>query len=411
MKRFTVLMLCLFVTSLSVAQFERAPDQSLKLTAYHLSSAEEALFQVDDNNQKSCFWYCWDISASLDRATLDENNWAYGTLPDGTGNDCGMDLMAAYGDRGVYFLFQVTDDDWQGLIYPEAYGNDACELFIDQHSSTELYGSIGSAAPLFIDLSMSQLTESFAQFQIRFGGSEPVENFRYNLFNIHVAGEPWLSNPENFVSYQTVRIDDAEALYGIRVDILDAEGGVTSVRRQEWFVPWDVWGASPGVAPQSAGSELAMTFGYNDLDAAEPNSFTALRWRLPGDPFHKEANPISGAEESVDAWGDIAFGMNLDDFLEGEGQPVFDEATAGAADHAYCPGWIDVQVPINRWNPRSSNIVKTQYFTPGGRMLKVIDGALQAPSNSVILRKQITADNRVVITQGIATDGKISYAR
>ncbi|MBD3345576.1 MAG: hypothetical protein GF401_10990 [Chitinivibrionales bacterium] len=288
-------------------KFERKPDLQYTLTSYEISSSDEAAFNVSDNKISS-FWSAWD-TAYLDIVHLNAFDYADYSEEPSSSDDCGMALKSAYGDSGVYFFFEVNDDEWVDSLAEKIYGNDAVELMVDRRSAEELYTQ---GTPYFVNVDYSQLTQSYMQVQVRFGASEPSNNASINWFDQAMAYDSGLTDPSGFVEFNRgLTLDSIAAQWGIKIEIIFSPIDTPSVRRQEWLVPWDVWGGTPGIARKTAGSRFACAFGYNDMDSGAGNH-TALRWRNRTDPYSTDVNPATSDTTSVDSWGDILLGPKLD---------------------------------------------------------------------------------------------------
>jgi hypothetical protein len=283
--------------------------------AYLLTAAEENCFSRTDG-PGSFFWTAWDQNSQLDKATVlsIQANLARGLVPDDV-NDCKVTIKAAYGERGAYLLIELMDNVWMGVISGTDYINDAVEVFTEKHSSSYLY----SHQTLFKDINISQLTETYMQLQICFGGVDQLERFSYNYYYPAVTGSP-LTQPMDFVVYnRNIIFDEADQTYGMKIEVLPTVSGEENIRREEWLIPWSVWGG-PNDPPLSAkpavGAKLAFTFGYNDKDLFDEPQASCLRWKNAADPY-TTATKSTGTVTTVDSWGDMEFSDSLNKAMAG----------------------------------------------------------------------------------------------
>jgi hypothetical protein len=283
------------------------------LKAYLLTPQQEACFSRTDG-QKTFFWNAWDQNAQLDRAVVQgkQDNLCWGPVPNNT-DDCEISVKAAYGSRGVYLLFEVKDNVWLGFVDVIDYVNDAVEVYTEQHSSSDLYNN----PTLFKAIDISQLTETYMQLQIRFGGTDPVQQFSYNYYNPASVGSP-LTNPPIFVLYnRNITFDEAEQAYGLKVELLPVIAGSENIRKQEWLIPWGIWGG-PNGTPLSTnpapGTKLAFTFGYNDKDLVDEPLASAIRWKNAAEPY-TTGTKSDGTTTTVDSWGDMEFTSSLNNAM------------------------------------------------------------------------------------------------
>ena len=342
--------------------------------AYLLSAAEEACFNKTDG-ARTCFWAAWDVNATLDRATVlgipDNVDW--GPAPDNT-DDCEITIKAAYGTRGVYILFEVKDNVWLGFVSPIDYENDAIEVFTEQHSSSELYAN----PALFKAIDISQLTETYMQLQIRFGGTDPVEQFSYNYYNPTSVGSP-LTDPPTFVLYnRNITFDEAEQSYGLKIELLPTVPGQENFRRQEWLIPWGIWGGPNGTplsTKPAVGTKLAFTFGYNDKDLVDEAGATAIRWKNAADPY-ATGTKTDGTTTTIDSWGDMEFTTALDGEVSGP-----------------CESLNRVQ---QRHLSRHVGATSTDFYSPAGQKL---DGIGHVPANTLIIKRTRLANGRSEVTR------------
>ncbi len=308
---------CYQVYGAGTGKFSKSADTLFTLQAYALTPDQEANFMLNKTglfiDKKSCFWDAWNKLPTLSKVVLDSASFAYGVDPLGP-HDCTISMRCAYGAAGAYFLFQVIDDNFSITDASQWYRNDVVELYLADKSASTLYANPISS---FVKPYYQQIGPGIAQFQIGYGGKDPglIKTFNYNYFNDFTNA---------FVLNNSYAFSDAEQNLGIRVGLVTNTGNPT-LREQEWFIPWSVWsGPTRGVPPQHKGNRLAMTFGYNDLDAPDTLP-TAIRWRNNADPFMADTDVVSPSGDSinsVDSWGDILFGDLLNDKLIAQGQGI-----------------------------------------------------------------------------------------
>jgi hypothetical protein len=265
-------------------------DTTKALLAYRLSALEESIFSVSDTN-KSTFWSAWDSvgNLSLARLTCADASGQYGgrcaRLLAAT--DVCVAAKAAYGARGVYLLFEVSDDTWVTYFDPTDIHGDAIELYMSPSSSRALYQYPestfcgGGAA--------NELTAGFAQ--LRFPCGDFIDDGSRNI--------DWGTAPACIWAQRSgILLRQAESEFGIVVKTGD--GPVWDHKWIELLIPWRTWGAGGGVEhTPELGAKLGMTFGYNDSDN-DDRPIVGLRWR-GCDPFSNQ----------FPAWGDLTIGDSL----------------------------------------------------------------------------------------------------
>ncbi len=358
-------------------------DGNYQIKAYELTTALEDSFDITDG-QMSRFWYAWvNEDLALEKAVLNyEDHFSHGTNASSP-SDVTVNFRFAYGTAGVYMLMEVRDDNWVGEEIQPEYQNDAVEFFAETHSAQELYQD-QTLMPCIDDLTTPhQLTQSYFQVQVRFGGSQQIDEMSLNWWKPNHA--PANCEPGNtgdgLVQYnRDVTFADAEGQYGIKVEILQTSD---AWRRQEWLIPWSIWGGpNGGLSGVPATNRVAIAFGYNDYDIGQGDEATSLRWRK-ADPYsHSEGdNPVS-----YDAWGDLVFSEGL--------QTILDNANCTWDDENCIPS--PTIRDISGIARNGKNIARTEYFSLSGQKIKTTDGQRIAPKSSLVLKKVTFTDKSSV---------------
>jgi hypothetical protein len=274
------------------------PSSAHVVKAYLLASRQEACFSKNERTL-ACFWKAWKQNPKLEVAaiTTEKEYFAGGVVPENS-DDCKVIARAAYGEKGIYLLFEIKDNAWIGLTpgSPD-YSNDAIDIFTEKHSAEELYRNLS----LFKDVQKSQLTETYMQLQVSMGGESPsLCNFNY--YNPLVADKDLHSTPE-FVLYRgRISFPELEQTYGIAIKLVTPDAAKKNIRCLECYIPWESWGGPNGApfAKPKVGTRLAIAFGYNDKDARDEYLPSFLRWRNAADPYG-----------TTDSWGDVEFSSAL----------------------------------------------------------------------------------------------------
>ena len=337
--------------------FRREADLTYTTKAYELTTKQEEWFDKTDR-VPSRFWRAWEVVEVADELHLDHNDVSWNSSePIYSADDATLYMKFAYGNEGLYVLFEVTDDDWHPVLSDAAdifWQYDVCDLYLSQYSSEEMYGSTGEH---FYNLRYSQLGAGTAQMLVTFGGNEPVDFFYYNVAQPPTKEDP---GPQNFMERNQLTYADAEAEFGIQVELLPPLEGEENIRRQEWLIPWGIIGGVPGTTRRQSGDRLGFGGGYNDFDMTQTN-VSRLRWRNGTDPWAHcgGLQPDSSYEgRSIDAWGDILFDMKVSDLLSDNDKKM---------PKAYEPPKNSV---LRR---RLTTIGRTQtgkrYYTPRGRLI------------------------------------------
>ncbi len=398
-------------------------DHDYTLSAYKLTKEQENMFFVNDGDQVSAFWHAWDSLRTLGPNSLDQEvidcreNFAWGL------NDCQnspeenrLTVRAAWGERGVYLLFIVDDNEWMMAEDNSlnAHFWDNVEIFFDKQSAQQLY-SVKDASNFF-DYSLSQLTRTTRQIQIPFigqGGAKP-DKFDFLRANHDLGG--WETSPDYWmVLSRGVSIATFGSEYGIYLQVAYK----TNTRKmQEWVIPWEEWGGDAngrgrgfGRLPNE-GDRLAVTFGYNDMDPNLDKKSSAIRWRNRKDPWIKEVGDCDNGL-TRDAWGDIQFAKLLNDALTTAGKGPLTSSNVNQWNRTYTGQ--DYQIPANPSPPILSTIArnlsrnygsrplsaaaKTEFYSITGRK---ITGAKALTSSSIVVRRDVDAKGKTVASKLIA---------
>jgi hypothetical protein len=279
-----------------------APDTSdYVLVAYKLTPAQESLFVRDA--AMSPFWSAWDRANTGDSMRLDyvdltveKNAWVAGGAQFSGHGDAGEVIRAAYGEKGLYLYFGVTDDNWQ---QPADFETDVLDFLIDRRSSQEIrecnpfdclpsgVWALWSSWPVY----------SSVQYQIQVGGLSVPQRVRLN----YLEGST--------MYWGNVLTDSLASTHnGMDLDVVSLGENLTAA---EIRIPW-VWvGDAGGVGAMPAeGRRVGLSGGYNDVDSGQASSMlTRLRWKEK-DPYNTcvDLNP---PHDVCDSWGDIETGPPL----------------------------------------------------------------------------------------------------
>jgi hypothetical protein len=363
--------------------------------AYHLSAEQEVGFSNADNH-RSCFWLAWEFPSAnpLDSLMIqgDSSHSAWGPVE--TPDDATITLKLAWGTAGLYVLFEVVDDTSFSYASATDYMNDVLELFLDPHSGRQLYSA---DTHYFPDVDISQLTETYDHFQVRLGGNEPVEQFSLNWWNPSVVGKG-CTQPAQCVLYQrNLTFPEADQTWGMKIEIIPPRGDETNIPRQEWLIPWALYGQPPGNGtPPAEGDRLAMCFGYNDRDNAMEPSASAIRWRNAADPYTTATDPATDHTTTVDSWGEIEFAGDLLTMTS------LTQCEIECACSMCCSCVDNAQEPLHPIHRiEQPKPLRTEYFTLSGR--RVTDPHA-VPLYSALLKRSVLVNgvaNVKKIVQGI----------
>jgi hypothetical protein len=275
------------------------PDTSdYVLVAYKISPAQESLFVRD--GKVSAFWDSWDRANSGDSVKLDyvdltveKNAWVSGGGQFSGHDDAAVAVRAAYGGKGLYLYFGVTDDNW---LQPAGYEADVLDFLLDAMNSD----SIRACDPYkcYIQPSWSwSLTFSSIQYEISVGSGSVPSSITISYFDGACADCVGRRVPIEELAYG-----------GMGLNVIRRSGNVNVL---EISFPWTWVGASGGVGTMpDTGRRVALSPGYNDLDSGQATTVrTALRWKEK-DPFNT-CSDMTPPHDYCDAWGDIEFGPDL----------------------------------------------------------------------------------------------------
>ncbi len=257
------------------------PDDAV-LVSYGLSSGQDTQLTGAEGDAPADFWAQFTDAHDRAELTLRHRSGQAETAPADDGQDVRVSVRAAHSRRGLYLLFEVTDDDWTGGDL-----NDAVDFHIARTASAELWGA-EKLRDAFLSAQYSLAVDA-VQYQAPVGTSEPVV-----ARNIP---SPW--------DMRRVELspDEAAAREGIRVRRVSlAEGR----RALEWFLPWETVGVGGPFAEPAAGQRLGLVLGYNDADAGEDGTVN-LRWPRGVDPWAHRAEQ----GPNPDPWGDLEIGGPL----------------------------------------------------------------------------------------------------
>lgn len=315
----TTLFLLLIVAPTVVAEKHNEnsanPYEDLRtLTAYRLPSSMETSFSAFDGNL-SPFWNEWQIQSiecpllqpfhekesSSSENPMEERNQFHGPF------DAQMTVRAAYGENGLYLLFDVIDDEFPGPRSRFSWANDAVDFFLDRHSPEELYGD--TAKYFFLKGSEAELTQSQIQFQHSFAEPESRDSVNIVIPRSDFKLEEYTGSAGVAFLSRRIAVDDSGNAEGIRVEtVVNNEMRVA----QEWFIPWSMIRKEKG--PPERGESMSLSMAYNDMDS--DNSLMVgkggiLPKKVSWDGFR---SPYDRGRDTT--WGRLRFGRPLVEILE-----------------------------------------------------------------------------------------------
>ena len=241
------------------------------LQASRISDSDEAAFSATDR-KISAFWN----KLPSPTAQLLPSTHSHGDGRDEFANDADarLSVQAARGERGLYILIRVTDDEWSPVFKEAGYDSayDGLELMFDSHSAGQIAECGKKCRPA--PLANWDLTDKTQQLQFYADPASP--SLRYLR-----------SNP-NFFPGDTLSVADLPArMPGLALERV----AVGKTRVAELFISW----AQLGIDPK-AQRRLAFTLSYHDNDRNRDNPYmiNSLRWVNHGNPF-----------TGPNHWGDI----------------------------------------------------------------------------------------------------------
>lgn len=166
--------------------------------------------------------------------------------------DATLRVRAAHGSAGVYFLFELDDDDAaEASSSDELNRQDAVALLLSSRSPEALWAIPGGQ--VFVNAGWSVALDAM-ELQSAFGGKRPPTHARIGW------ADPW--------EWRAVTVPYADLVRrrGVKIDVV-RDGGR---RAQEWFVPWRAVGRDGLAHHPGPGSSLAFSVGFNDQDPQRP---------------------------------------------------------------------------------------------------------------------------------------------
>ena len=283
-----------------------AIEQQSLLHAYRISKAEEAAFSIKANTIAP-FWQAWN-SISISKIWLTP----YGERPNNQAStmhsefDAQAVIKAAYGDKGIYLLCEVMDDDFAGAISKDYWANDVIDFFFDQHASGELYKRPDD----YFFVPGLELTRTSMQVQYAFGKNTPADSIGINVYNpSFIAKENKFTDEvlAGAFKYQVVDVSKAVVEIGLQVHTVH-KNEIT--RYMEWCIPWHLLVAE-GSRP-AEGKRLAFSIVYADMDSVMLDGVRDGN----GNPKPKQIswngrdNPYNGTGNGC--WGDIVLDNKIE---------------------------------------------------------------------------------------------------
>ncbi len=163
--------------------------------------------------------------------------------------DAKVIARAAYGEKGLYFLFTISDNEWVGPKSPEdLLRSDVVDLLIAGHS-WETYRTHPPAHG-FVNASWLIPWDAH-QIQVSAGAEGLPTQYR------HAYADPF-----EFRMFTLPTADSAQQFHGLRFRIEEVSD---NLRRMEWFLPWEILGTPP--EQPTAGRRHAFYLAYFDRDA------------------------------------------------------------------------------------------------------------------------------------------------
>jgi hypothetical protein len=259
----------LWIGLMSTTTEPAAPPPALQ--APRLDSTDEAAFSATDR-KASAFW----SRLRPPSIQLLPSSHAHADGRDEFVNDADarLTVQATQGERGMYLLITVTDDEWSPVFKEAGYDSayDSIELIFDTHSAAQIAGCGKKCRPA--PLEKWDLTDKSQQVQFFCDPASP--DLRYLR-----------SNP-NFFPGETIPVADLPArIAGLALDRFV----VGKIRVAEFFISWSQLGVDPNNQQR-----LGFTVSYHDNDQRRDNPYmiNSLRWVNHGNPF-----------SGPDHWGDI----------------------------------------------------------------------------------------------------------
>ena len=275
-----------------------------KMTVYQLRATDESAFDAADG-KLSDFWNAWwnysDSTKAYDTyepddAGMSPPGYAYSADTSETliyPSDASVSIRGAYGEIGLYLLFEVVDDyfvETASVSSPYVHDvNDVIDFFLDPTPLMDIQAAEEEHFYLFPDY---QLTRNHAEYSARFRDSM-ITRSTYNA----------AATNEFFQSWKTVTREAASVNFGLKVEEIVSDDGL--VRFQEWLIPWNMIGT--GMAQAVEGQRIAATFDYRDVDPVLSDGYTGLAWINGATPYSRD----SKFGVARDAWGELIFGPAL----------------------------------------------------------------------------------------------------
>ena len=259
--------LVLLGTRLAWSQCSDPNDHTL--CVHHLTPAESTQFSTSDGHL-SAFWSTW-ASQGNDSINMFPPDWCMTGSCNfvGGATDGQIVVKAAANAAGLYLLSVVQDNIWVDPANGDDFGADATDFYF----ATEDSATIATCTDCTIGLYSSFLTFSTQQFQTWMGGTSPPTGTRLAYYDPNLW--TWTTAAYTWATLKSVLNIDIEVIS------IDA-----THKAQEWFFPWDRFGATAALVPGTAlaGKRLGFSGGYNDKDGdnATPD---CLRWAGGHDPW------------------------------------------------------------------------------------------------------------------------------
>ncbi len=293
-----------------------------EMTVYELSPDDEHAFDAADGILSN-FWNAWwsnpdstneYTSYEPDDAGMSPPGYAYSVNTTHTldyPSDASVNIRGAYGEKGLYLLFEVVDDffvEQSTVSSPYAHDvNDVMDFFLDPNSLQDIQASEEEHFYLFPDY---QLTRNHVEYSARFQDSM-VTRSTYSSTSTTPFSQ----------SVKSMTRESASTSFGLEIEEIVSDDGL--VRFQEWLIPWNMIGT--GMPRASEGRRIAATFDYRDVDPDISKGYTGLAWINGATPYSRDS--VFGVAR--EAWGELVFGP-----------PLFSSTdTTWNPDSNYTPGW------------------------------------------------------------------------
>jgi hypothetical protein len=357
MKTFIKSLLIFSVYALHVIGVEVDPADGL-LIAYRLTAEQKAAFSATDG-VVSPFWDSdWADRDFIDMNTVD-NSYPGRDMWDGEG-DARITVKAAADAEGLYLYLLVEDNVFVDPIEPTSpnvWMYDACDVYIDLLSSTE----IGEGAPDILAMPdfRRALTFTTLQMIVFMGAAEIPTSIGYRMYDQVFFG--WTNF--NVIPFAEI----PQFFIGMQIEVMRVD---QTKKAQEWFIPWNYMGGGIGYKGPLANKKFAFTAGYNDMDG-DAGTVNSLRWKTY-DPYAitPESEGLAIDERALNSWGDI---IMAEDMPDAEG--------------------VSVKRPAFNRSLKHGTVMKTELYNLKGERVLSKSAVMK---NSILIERSILSNGKTV---------------